>query len=219
MQLVITLRQISRRNVFAPKLDNDISQNGRLCEKLMNRLDSGRSQPDPAPASSTMGQTDSSARQLSRLVVWMSVYYTICMVLPSLLFIIRLAQVEIFHPEKDVMAAVICDILVISSAAANFIFYFLLWRHFRKTFFAMFCGKTCSRDETEFSSSYRERALKVSSRNVSDNIEKETIKPSQSLLTASSLTTRNSDLTGEEIQNSPRSNIEWIDVKETPDTK
>jgi hypothetical protein len=102
--------------------------------------------------STTTQQVDTSARQLSFFVVGMSVWYAACMMAPSLLFLVRLSRVELFHPEKDVAAAVMADCLVVASAAANFFFYFLLWRHFRHTFLAVFCKRRCLSADLDSSS-------------------------------------------------------------------
>lgn len=96
--------------------------------------------------SSAAAKSDASAKQLSIFVVGVSVWYGACMFAPSSLFLVRLARLELFEPKTDIVVAIVADTLVVLSAAANFLFYFLLWRHFRHTFLTMFCRKCRSAD-------------------------------------------------------------------------
>ena len=104
-------------------------------------------------SSSPCSQADiSAAKQLSAFVIGMSVWYGTCMLAPSILFLVRLTRIELFHPERDIMMVVVADTLVVLSAAANFVFYFLLWRHFRHTFLDMFCSRCRTADLNHSSS-------------------------------------------------------------------
>ncbi|KAL8587416.1 hypothetical protein ACOMHN_062149 [Nucella lapillus] len=54
------------------------------------------------------------------------------MLLPSLLFLVRLTRLELFRPQVDIRAAAVADTVVVFSCCCNFLFYFLLWQHFRQ---------------------------------------------------------------------------------------
>ena len=84
---------------------------------------------------------DPSTKQLSAFVVGLSVWYSTCMVTPSILFLVRLTRVELFRPERDMIVASAADTLVVLSTAANFLFYFLMWRNFRYSFLDIFCTR------------------------------------------------------------------------------
>lgn len=71
-----------------------------------------------------------STRGLSALVLALGAWYAVSMLAPSLLFLLRLTRAEVFEPDVDLRVAAVADTLVTVSAAANCVFYFLLWRPF-----------------------------------------------------------------------------------------
>lgn len=84
-------------------------------------------------------QAETSAKQLSIFVVGMSLWYAACMLVPSLIFTVRLSRIELFRPQMELAVVAAVDCFIVASAAANFLFYFLFWRQFRITCLAVFC--------------------------------------------------------------------------------
>lgn len=75
-------------------------------------------------------------QQLSALALGLSGWYAVSMLVPSLLFLVRLTRIELFRPDMDIRVAAAADTVVVVSACSNFLFYFLLWRPFRQ----VLCG-------------------------------------------------------------------------------
>ncbi|XP_070187690.1 probable G-protein coupled receptor B0563.6 [Littorina saxatilis] len=77
------------------------------------------------------GENTTAEQQLSALVLGLSGWYAVSMLVPSVIFLIRLTQIELFDPDTDIRVAAAADTVVILSCCSNFLFYFLLWRPFR----------------------------------------------------------------------------------------
>lgn len=82
------------------------------------------------------GENSSAEQQLSALVLGLSGWYAASMLVPSLLFLVRLTRIELFEPGTDIRVAAAADTVVVVSACSNFLFYFLLWRPCRQ----VLCG-------------------------------------------------------------------------------
>ena len=141
-------------------------------------------------SSSSCSQADiSAAKQLSAFVIGMSVWYGTCMLAPSILFLVRLTRIELFHPESDITVAVVAETLVVLSAAANFVFYFLLWRNFRHTFLDMFCSRCRSADLNHSSSDQLSSRQNLGSSNSDHLPPRQVTSPLPVLLTVSAVHT------------------------------
>ncbi|KAK7501394.1 hypothetical protein BaRGS_00007519 [Batillaria attramentaria] len=87
--------------------------------------------------------TDNSGRELSRLVLMISVWYVVCMFAPSVFFLVRLTDVKVLDADILLRVALVADTSIVLNASLNFLFYFLFWGHFRRLFIEKACRGSC----------------------------------------------------------------------------
>ncbi|XP_070182445.1 FMRFamide peptide receptor frpr-18-like [Littorina saxatilis] len=75
---------------------------------------------------------DNLATELARLVIFISVWYVICMLVPGLFFLVKLSGSDVFDDDVLLHVAAAADVCFVLNAALNFVCYFLFLRQFRE---------------------------------------------------------------------------------------
>ncbi|KAL8606056.1 hypothetical protein ACOMHN_040054 [Nucella lapillus] len=101
---------------------------------LLYHLRRSRSRRRPSSGVQPKEETsdDEGERQLSVLVAGLSGWHVVSMLLPTLLFLLRLTRVEPFQPQADFRVTAVADTIVILSCCSSFVFFFLLSPPFRQ---------------------------------------------------------------------------------------
>ncbi|CAL1534518.1 unnamed protein product, partial [Lymnaea stagnalis] len=80
---------------------------------------------------------------LLRLTVGLTIWYTVCWLIPGAYYIYRFPNPTILNPTLGIKVWAITEILIVTNATMNSIFYFLLWRQFRSAFVSL-CRNCCA---------------------------------------------------------------------------